>query len=59
MNFIFSIAIFLSGQNHSNDTIKTFFLWARQMAQPLRALIALPEVLSSIPSNGMVAHNHL
>jgi hypothetical protein len=28
------------------------------MAQRLRALAALPEVLSSIPSN-MVAHNHL
>jgi hypothetical protein len=24
-----------------------------------RALTALPEVLSSIPSNHMVAHNHL
>jgi hypothetical protein len=29
------------------------------MAQGLRALTALPEVLSSIPSNHMVAHNHL
>jgi hypothetical protein len=29
------------------------------MAQWLRALTALPEVLSSIPSNNMVAHNHL
>jgi hypothetical protein len=29
------------------------------MAQQLRALTALPEVLSSIPSNHMVAHNHL
>jgi hypothetical protein len=29
------------------------------MAQQLRALVALPEVLSSIPSNHMVAHNHL
>jgi hypothetical protein len=29
------------------------------MAQPLRALTALPEVLSSIPSNHMVAQNHL
>jgi hypothetical protein len=28
-------------------------------AQWLRALTALPEVLSSIPSNDMVAHNHL
>jgi hypothetical protein len=29
------------------------------MAQRLRALAALLEVLSSIPSNHMVAHNHL
>jgi hypothetical protein len=30
-----------------------------KMAQRLRALTALPEVLSSVPSNHMVAHNHL
>ena len=29
-----------------------------EMAQWLRALTALSEVLSSIPSNHMVAHNH-
>jgi hypothetical protein len=29
------------------------------MAQWLRALAPLPEVLSSIPSNHMGAHNHL
>jgi hypothetical protein len=33
--------------------------WAGEMAQWLRAPTALPEVLSSIPSNYMVAHNHL
>jgi hypothetical protein len=32
---------------------------AGEMAQWLRAPTALPEVLSSIPSNHMVAHNHL
>jgi hypothetical protein len=32
---------------------------AGEMAQWLRAPIALPEVLSSIPSNHMVAHSHL
>jgi hypothetical protein len=32
---------------------------AGEMAQRLRALTALPEVLSSIPDNHMVAHNHL
>ena len=30
-----------------------------EMAQLLRALTALPEVLSSISSNHMVAHKHL
>jgi hypothetical protein len=34
-------------------------LRAGEMAQWLRALTALPKVLSSIPSNHMVAHNHL
>jgi hypothetical protein len=29
-----------------------------EMAQWLRPLTALPEVLSSIPSNHMMAHNH-
>jgi len=32
---------------------------AGEMAQWLGALTALPEVQSSIPSNHMVAHNHL
>ena len=30
-----------------------------EMAERLRALTALPEDLNSIPSNHMVAHNHL
>jgi hypothetical protein len=32
---------------------------AGEMAQQLRALAVLPEVLGSIPSNHMVTHNHL
>ena len=32
---------------------------AGEMAQRVRALTALPKVLSSNPSNHMVAHNHL
>jgi hypothetical protein len=32
---------------------------AGEMAQWLRAPTALPKVLSSIPGNHMVAHNHL
>jgi hypothetical protein len=31
---------------------------AGEMAQRLKALTALPEVLSSIPSTHMVAYNH-
>jgi hypothetical protein len=38
---------------------KIILFWAGEMAQRLRALTALPKVLSSIPSNQMVAHNHL
>ena len=34
-------------------------MWAGELAQWLRALIVLPEVLSSIPNNHMLAHNHL
>jgi hypothetical protein len=32
---------------------------AEEIAQRLRALAFLPEVLSSIPSNYLVAHKHL
>jgi hypothetical protein len=38
---------------------KTQSYGAGEMAQRLRALTVLPEVLSSNPSNHMVAHNHL
>ena len=38
---------------------KELLFWAGEMAQKLRALSALSEVLSSVPSNYMVAHNHL
>jgi hypothetical protein len=32
---------------------------AGEMVQRLRAMTTLPDVLSSIPSNHVVAHNHL
>jgi hypothetical protein len=38
---------------------RTRIAGAGEMAQQLRALTALPEVLSSIPSSHMVTHNHL
>ena len=42
-----------------NSSSKDLPCGAGEVAQWLRALTALPEVLSSIPSNHMVAHNHL
>jgi hypothetical protein len=39
--------------------IKKEVLKPRQMAQQLRVLTVLLEVLSSIPSKHMVPHNHL
>ena len=39
--------------------LKNLINRAGEMDQQLRALTALPEVPSSIPSNHMVAHNHL
>jgi hypothetical protein len=39
-------------------TLKTCTIGAGEMAQQLRALVAFPEVISSIPSNH-IAHNHL
>jgi hypothetical protein len=44
---------------HVISTIKKQPLWAEYMAQWLRTLIALPEVMSSNPSNHLVPHNHL
>jgi hypothetical protein len=43
----------------SNHLVLKFLNWAGKMAQQLRALTVLPEILSSIPRNQMVAHNHL
>jgi hypothetical protein len=41
------------------SSLKNQFHWADEMTPQIRALTALPKVLSSIPSNHMVAHNHL
>jgi hypothetical protein len=50
--------IFLISFINKNHNLKTAQR-AGGMAQQLRALTALPKVLSSNPSNHMVAHNHL
>jgi len=56
MNYkLFSPPIYL-GVHHSS---KKQTSGAREMTQRLRALTALPEVLSSNHSNHMVAYNHL
>jgi hypothetical protein len=39
--------------------LKSLSIGPGEMGQRLKALTALPEVLSSIPSNYIVAHNHL
>jgi hypothetical protein len=44
---------------YENTLFKGQFRGAGEVAQWLRALIALLEELSSIPNNHMVAHNHL
>jgi len=41
------------------DGVQETLWWGGEMAQWLRKLTALPEVLSSNPSNHMVALNHL
>jgi hypothetical protein len=41
------------------QSLRLHKLGVGEMAQWLRALTALPEVLSSIPNSHMVAHNHL
>jgi hypothetical protein len=50
-------------KGYNEDIDKCLKIWRngleRWMAQRLRVLTALPEVLSSIPSNHMVAHNRL
>jgi L-2-hydroxyglutarate oxidase LhgO len=43
----------------TNKQTKLVFAGAGEMAQQLRALTTLPEVLSSNPSKHMVVHNHL
>jgi hypothetical protein len=48
-----------STPSHKWNLKKTNRNEAREMAQQLRGLTVLPEVLSSNPSNHMVAHNHL
>jgi hypothetical protein len=50
--------LFLEFTHESTRNVKRDH-WAGEMAQWLRTLTALPEVLSSNPSNHVVAHNHL
>ena len=42
-----------------NLQLKLGYLGAGEMTQQLRTLTVLPEILSSIPSSHLVAHNHL
>ena len=66
---VYCINIFFKTTCYCIKVIKIVFLTtcnsknrrngAGEMTQRLRALTALPEVLSSNPSHHMVAHNHL
>ena len=47
------------GQSKSHESSGNAERGAGEMAQPLRALTALPEVLNIIPSDYMGVHNHL
>ena len=55
------ISLSLSQRYIGGPSLKTkkSLIRAGEMAQWLGALTALPEALCSIPSNHMVAHNHL
>jgi hypothetical protein len=44
--------------SQAQGKIKSDIPGAGEMSQRLRALPALPEVVCSIPSNHIVAHNH-
>jgi hypothetical protein len=52
------MVMIMVGRRDNNGDGKSNRVGAREMAQWLRAPTALPKVLSSIPSNHMVAHNH-
>ena len=43
----------------SFSIVKSYYMVLLVLAQKLRALAALPDVLSLIPRNNMVAPNHL
>jgi hypothetical protein len=49
----------LEAVTHTTPTVKKKNNEAVEMAQWVRVPTALPKVLSSIPSNHMVDHNHL
>ena len=53
------ICIMCGCQRTNHRTQFSHFGASEWMAQWLRSLTALPEVLSSVPSNRMMAHNHL
>jgi hypothetical protein len=53
-----SIQVTLYRQSRLYLYIKNVNMWAGEMAQRVRELTALPKVLSSNPSNHIVAHDH-
>jgi hypothetical protein len=53
------MCVFVSVCHSASVGVRKNSIGAGEIAHRLRALTVLPEVLSSIPSNHMVAHNHL
>jgi hypothetical protein len=49
----------VSKPRQDGKDVLRLFSGAGEMAQWLRALTSLPEVLNSIPNNHMEIHNHL
>jgi hypothetical protein len=56
---VFIVAFIIQNYPIIKDLFKNYEIRAGEMAQQLRALTALLEVMSSNPRNHMVAHNHL
>jgi hypothetical protein len=56
---VWGIKVRRPDESVANLYIKIQISQAGEMAQWLRALTALPEILSLIPKIHMVAHNHL
>jgi hypothetical protein len=58
-NHLYSVFTYIKKQTNKKKTNKQSYPKGWRDGSGLRALTALPEVLSSNPSNYMVAHDHV